>query len=108
MIDKRFHDASSTLNLVTRAGDLDVVVRPAGSDDLRASPIAIDGATILVASLADAIRSMETAVGRPPRAPSTSTSPWAGYAGLIGRSSRPAPAAGPARWSTSRATTKDR
>jgi hypothetical protein len=59
-------ERTSVLNLVTRAGDLDVVIRPSGSagyDDLRrdATPIAIDGVTILVASLADIIRSKEAA-----------------------------------------------
>jgi hypothetical protein len=54
------------LNLATRAGDLDIVVRPAGStgyDDLRRDAIAISisGVPILVASLADIIRSKEAA-----------------------------------------------
>ena len=54
------------LNLATRAGDLDIVVRPAGStgyEDLRrdAMAISISGVPILVASLADVIRSKEAA-----------------------------------------------
>ena len=54
------------LNLATRAGDLDIVVRPAGSTgykDLRrdAMSISISGVPILVASLADIIRSKEAA-----------------------------------------------
>ena len=54
------------LNLVTRSGDLDVVMTPAGSsgyDDLRrdAVAISISGVPILVASLADVIRSKEAA-----------------------------------------------
>jgi hypothetical protein len=57
---------TAMLNLVTRAGDLDLVFRPEGSDgfeDLRrdASSVTIDGVTILVASLADVIRSKEAA-----------------------------------------------
>lgn len=59
-------ERTQVLNLVTRAGDLDVVVTPAGSsgyDDLRrdALEIAISGVPILVASLADVIRSKEAA-----------------------------------------------
>jgi hypothetical protein len=59
-------ERTGLLNLVTRAGDLDVVIRPAGStgfEDLArdASTITVDGVTILVASLADVIRSKEAA-----------------------------------------------
>jgi hypothetical protein len=59
-------ERSQVLNLTTRAGDLDIVVRPAGStgyDDLRRDAIAISisGVPILVASLADVIRSKEAA-----------------------------------------------
>jgi hypothetical protein len=59
-------ERSQLLNLTTRAGDLDIVVRPAGStgyDDLRRDAIAISisGVPILVASLADIIRSKEAA-----------------------------------------------
>lgn len=54
------------LNLATRAGDLDVVLEPAGSSgyaDFRrdAMAISISGVSILVASLADVIRSKEAA-----------------------------------------------
>ncbi len=54
------------LNLVTRAGDLDIVMQPAGSsgyNDLRrdALAISISGVPVLVASLADVIRSKEAA-----------------------------------------------
>lgn len=54
------------LNLVTKAGDLDIVMRPSGSagfDDLRrdAISISISGVPVLVASLGDVIRSKETA-----------------------------------------------
>jgi len=54
------------MNLMTRAGDLDVVMTPAGSagyDDLRrdAVAISISGVSILVASLADVVRSKEAA-----------------------------------------------
>jgi hypothetical protein len=57
---------TQVLNLVTRAGDLDIVMKPAGSsgyDDLRrdALAISISGVSILVASLADVIRSKEAA-----------------------------------------------
>jgi hypothetical protein len=59
-------ERTDLLNLVTRAGDLDVVIRPAGStgfEDLArdASTITVDSVTILVASLADVIRSKEAA-----------------------------------------------
>jgi len=51
---------------VTDVGDLDIVAHPAGAtgyDDLRrdALPITIDGIQILVASLADVIRTKEAA-----------------------------------------------
>lgn len=54
------------LNLITRTGDLDVVMQPAGSagfDDLQrdALTISIGGVSVLVASLADVIRSKEAA-----------------------------------------------
>jgi hypothetical protein len=59
-------ERSQVLNLVTRAGDLDIVVRPAGSsgfDDLQrhAQAISLGGVSILVASLGDVIRSKEAA-----------------------------------------------
>ncbi len=59
-------ERSQVLNLMTSAGDLDVVMRPAGSsgfDDLRrdAMAISISGTPVLVASLADVIRSKEAA-----------------------------------------------
>jgi len=55
------------LNLTTRAGDVDLTFRPAGSQgyaDLRRDALEIDltgGARILVAALADVIRSKEAA-----------------------------------------------
>ena len=54
------------LNLTTRAGDLDIAFMPAGTqgfDDLRREAVAIDtsAATLLVASLADIIRSKAAA-----------------------------------------------
>lgn len=57
----------SILNLTTRAGDLDLAFRPSGTTgyaDLRRDAIEIeaaDGVHILVASLADVIRSKESA-----------------------------------------------
>jgi hypothetical protein len=59
-------ERSQVLNLATRVGDLDVIMRPAGSsgyDDLRrdAMSISIDDVPILVASLGDVIRSKEAA-----------------------------------------------
>jgi len=57
----------SILNLTTRVGDLDLTFRPSGTrgyDDLRRDAIEIDagdGVRILVASLADVIRSKEAA-----------------------------------------------
>lgn len=59
-------DRMQVLNLMTRAGDLDVVMVPAGSagyDDLRrdALAISISDVSIYVASLADVIRSKEAA-----------------------------------------------
>jgi hypothetical protein len=58
--------AVAMLNLTTRCGDLDVAVRPAGTegyDDLvvRATPFHIGGLDIPVAALADIIRSKEAA-----------------------------------------------
>ena len=63
---RELFERTQVLNLVTRAGDLDVVMMPAGSsgyDDLRrdALAISISGVSILVASLADVIRSKEAA-----------------------------------------------
>jgi predicted nucleotidyltransferase len=65
------HDAESlrrqtVLNLTTDSGNLDITVRPSGTqgyDDLRrdAIEIAVDGVPVLVASLADVIRSKEAA-----------------------------------------------
>lgn len=54
------------LNLTTRAGDLDLAFVPAGTrgfDDLRRGAVAIEtaGTTLLVASLADVIRSKAAA-----------------------------------------------
>lgn len=59
-------ERTQLLNLETRSGDLDVVMQPAGSsgyEDLRrdAMTISISGVPILVASLADVIRSKEAA-----------------------------------------------
>jgi hypothetical protein len=57
----------SILNLTTRAGDLDLTFRPSGTEgyaDLRRDAIEIEaaeGVRILVASLADVIRSKEAA-----------------------------------------------
>jgi hypothetical protein len=57
----------SILNLTTQAGDLDLTFRPSGTEgyaDLRRDAIEIeaaDGVRILVASLADVIRSKEAA-----------------------------------------------
>lgn len=64
--DPALLETMSILNLVTRAGDLDVIARPAGSSgyvDLRqdAARITIDGESILIASLSDVIRSKEAA-----------------------------------------------
>lgn len=65
------HDADSlatlrTLNLQTRHGDLDITVEPSGTtgyDDLRrdAVEVVLRGTPVLVASLADVIRSKEAA-----------------------------------------------
>jgi hypothetical protein len=54
------------LNLTTRFGDFDIAFQPAGNqgyDELarRATEIAVDGTVVPVASLADIIRSKETA-----------------------------------------------
>lgn len=54
------------LNLVTRAGDLDIVLKPAGTSgyhDVRrdATAILLSGTSVLVGSLADVIRSKEAA-----------------------------------------------
>ena len=59
-------ERTHVLNLVTRAGDLDIVVRLAGTagyDDLARDAVAISvsGVPILVASLPDVIRSKEAA-----------------------------------------------
>ena len=57
----------TTLNLTTHAGDLDLAFRPSGTQgypDLKRDAVEIeaaDGVTILVASLADVIRSKEAA-----------------------------------------------
>jgi hypothetical protein len=57
----------SILNLTTQAGDLDLAFRPSGTEgyaDLRRDAVEIeagDGVRILVASLADVIRSKEAA-----------------------------------------------
>lgn len=57
----------ATLNLTTRAGDLDLSFRPSGTQgypDLKRDSVEIeaaDGVRILVASLADVIRSKEAA-----------------------------------------------
>jgi hypothetical protein len=56
----------SLVNLTTRFGDFDIAFQPAGNhgyDDLvqRATDIAIEGTIVPVASLADIIRSKETA-----------------------------------------------
>lgn len=56
----------AVLNLTTRAGDVDLAFRPAGTggfDDLRRDAVAIDltGTPVLVASLADIIRSKDAA-----------------------------------------------
>lgn len=65
------HDAESlrhqtVLNLTTGSGNFDITVRPSGTqgyDDLRrdAVTISVDGVPVLVASLADVIRSKEAA-----------------------------------------------
>jgi hypothetical protein len=60
------------LNLITRAGDLDIAFTPAGTSgyaDLasRATNIIVRKSTIPVASLEDVIRS-KTAANRPPGA----------------------------------------
>src|SRR4051812_25267587 len=65
------HDAESlrhqtVLNLTTSSGNLDITVRPSGTqgyDDLRrdAIQITVDGIRVTVASLADVIRSKEAA-----------------------------------------------
>jgi hypothetical protein len=62
--DRELFERTQVLNLVTRAGDLDIVMMPTGSsgyDDLRrdALAISISGASILVASLADVIRTKD-------------------------------------------------
>lgn len=56
----------AVLNLTTRVGDVDLAFRPAGTggfDDLRrdAVPIDLTGTPVLVASLADIIRSKDAA-----------------------------------------------
>ncbi len=61
--------AASTWNLTTRFGDLDITFTPSGTrgypDLVRdASPVDLGGVVVLVASLADVIRSKEAA-GRP-------------------------------------------
>jgi hypothetical protein len=62
--------ANVVWTLTTRAGDLDLVFEPAGTrgyDDLRRSAVELDlgsGEPVLVAALADVIRSKEAA-GRP-------------------------------------------
>ena len=59
--------SDSILNLTTQAGDLDLTFRPSGTEgyaDLRRDAVEIeaeDGVRILVASLADVIRSKEAA-----------------------------------------------
>lgn len=65
------HDAASlaaaeTWNLTTRFGDLDIAITPAGTtgyDDLLrdADAVALFGNTVLIASLADVIRSKQAA-----------------------------------------------
>ena len=57
----------AVLNLATRAGDLDLMFRPSGTQgypDLRRDAVtveAVEGVTILVASLPDIVRSKEAA-----------------------------------------------
>jgi hypothetical protein len=67
--DATFLGGVAPLNLVTRAGDLDLSFTPAGTSgflDLQASavPMPIRGVTVAVASLEDVIRS-KTAANRP-------------------------------------------
>ncbi len=64
--DADFLRRMQLLNLTTRYGDFDIAFQPAGSDgyaDLaeRATQVTIDGTRVRVASLADIIRSKETA-----------------------------------------------
>lgn len=64
--DADFLRHMNLVNLTTRFGDFDIAFQPAGShgyDDLvrRATEMAIDGAVVRVASLADIIRSKEVA-----------------------------------------------
>ncbi|HYU39066.1 MAG TPA: hypothetical protein VEM59_04395 [Acidimicrobiia bacterium] len=64
--DAEFLGHVNLANLTTRFGNFDIAFRPAGShgyDDLlqRATEIEIDGTIVLVASLADIIRSKEVA-----------------------------------------------
>jgi hypothetical protein len=64
--DPALLERMAILNLVTRAGDLDVVIMPAGTlgySDLQrgAARVAVDGVSILVANLADVIRTKEAA-----------------------------------------------
>jgi hypothetical protein len=69
-IDARMLAGNLIWTLTTRAGDLDLVFMPAGTqgyDDLRRNALALDlgsGAPALVAALPDVIRSKEAA-GRP-------------------------------------------
>lgn len=64
--DAVFLGSHELLNLVTRAGDLDVVFLPAGGGDYstlapRAHPMSVRDLTISVAALEDVIRSKEAA-----------------------------------------------
>lgn len=67
--DAAFLGGVALLDLVTRAGDLDVAFTPAGTDgfddlNARGIPMIIRGVTVTVAALEDVIRSKEAA-GRP-------------------------------------------
>lgn len=64
--DARFLASVDLLNLVTRAGDLDIAFLPAGGVDYtalvtRARPVRVRDVTIPVAALEDVIRSKEAA-----------------------------------------------
>lgn len=67
--DERTLKNTQMLTLTTREGDIDLLVDPAGSPGYRelrrkATPIELDGATVLVASIPDLI-AMKRAAGRP-------------------------------------------
>jgi hypothetical protein len=67
-VDARFFADATVLNLVTDAGDVDLVVQPAGFvhgyDDLVANAVVVDigdGGTTLIAALTDVISSKQAA-----------------------------------------------